>query len=215
VTTPRKAIKARYDAVLARERRQARAVAFSAFESRPFSVWEVLFIPVLVINYLNKARLRDHFVDNFLFTKQLALRGALDLAYGDVNREQVRARIVDETDRLLRETPRDLYAEPIRDAQLAEIELLLDHDLRLLAVEGRKADDLIRAAYPLRSEYEAHLELLLERERAVSRAAMETLGSRADPSLAPRMHAACERIRAKETGRIYGDADDPRTLGPA
>jgi hypothetical protein len=87
-------------------------VAFSAFESRPFSVWEVLFIPVLVINYLNKARLRDHFVDNFLFTKQLALRGALDLAYGDVNREQVRARIVDETDRLLRETPRD----PVRRA---------------------------------------------------------------------------------------------------
>ena len=201
--TERATYKRRYDAILARERRQARAVALTVFELEPISVWEVIILPLLVINHVRQKQIRDLFVDNFVFTKRLAAQGALDLMRGDRTPDEVDQKVEDETEALIRATPSHLYGHEIREAQIHEIEAVRAHDQRLLEVEGEDYEDLVRHAYRDRREYEAYLDELLAHERKVSDAAIRTLQATADPSLANRMHAACREIRQREAGRIY------------
>lgn len=196
-------IKKRYDAVLAREQRQARAIALTVFDLEPISVWEVIILPLLVINYMRQKQTRDLFVDNFVLTKKLALQGALDLARGDRTPEEVDQKIHEETEALVRATPNHLYGHEIRLAQVDEIELVRDHDVRLLEVEGDDYDSLVRRAYASKADYEAYLDQLLQLERGVSDAALRTLQGTADPGLATRMHAACNEIRQREADRIF------------
>jgi hypothetical protein len=150
--------------------------------------------------------LRELFAANFLFTKKLALARALDLALGDRTRSQARETVREETDRLLAETPDDLYCEAIRDRQLVEIEVLLDHFVRLLGAEGSDHGTLVRHAYRTREDYAAFLGLLRSAEQDVSRASVEALGPRADASLAERMDSAAARIREAEMDRIFSHA---------
>lgn len=200
----REAVKRRYDLVLARERRHARAAALAIFEMENFSVWEVLLVPLLVMSYMRQRGKRDWFVRNYLYTKLMALEGALDLAQGDRTREEVDARVKAQTDKVFASDEAHVYGKPIQQAQLEEVRYLVDHDLRLLDARGEDYEALVRSAYPMRSDYRAHLEGLAEREQSVTDSALAVLGERGDPSLVKRMHEVFCTIRDQETDRIYG-----------
>ena len=181
-------------------------MALDVFPAKQISVWEVIVLPLLVMNHVARRNTRDAFVANYLFTKNLALKGALDLATQDRTRDEVLNRIREETDRILEATPKELYGPAIRDAQLAEIELEMDHAVRLLGVEGDSSDALIRAAHADRTAYDAFLASLDKAERAVSEAAVRTLGSQGDPGVARRVHEATDGMRTREADRVFGAA---------
>jgi hypothetical protein len=194
----------RFRLILARERGRASAIARAVFETKPFSVWEVLVPFVLIYNLTQRSRLREHFAANWLFTKKLALEGALDVARGSRSLEEVRARIDAETARVLASTPPDLYSEEIRERQREEIDMLIDHYVRLLGAEGEDHAALVRAAYGSRVEYESLLDRIAAAEREVSAASVRTLRAKGDPDVARRMEAAAARLRAAEAAEIFG-----------
>lgn len=203
----REAVKARYDLVLARERRHARAAALAIFPLEPFSAWEVMLLPLLVISAMRQKGRRDWFVKNYLFTKRIALEGALDLANHDRSTEEVERRAKEETDRVFTSEEAQVYGPAIQAAQLVEIRCLRDHDLRLLDARGDDYDALVRHAYRDRQEYETFFEALEEREREVTAQALEVLGSKGDRALVTRIHEVSHTIRQKEADRIFGTSE--------
>ena len=197
-------LKDRYDAILAREGRHASAVSFPVFPEPQVSVWEVVVLPLLVINYMRRKGLREQFRESYLYTKRIALARALDLAREHATPEEAWAKVEETTKQVQAETPDPLYPEPYRQAQLKEIRLLMDHYGRLLQAEGDDYDDLVRSAYPDRTEYESFSEELMEMECAVTQIALDNLEHAADSTLPERLHDACDEVRAREAERIYG-----------
>ena len=166
-------------------------------------MWEVIVIPLMVINHVRQRQMRDLCVENFLVPKRLALGAALDTARGDRSRDAARAWIHAETQKTRESADEALYADAVREAQHLEMDWLLDHDLRLLDAEGETYHDLVKAAFD-RAGYEQAMAELLVLEKAVSEAALKSLPIAADPEVAARLHAALAEIRTNETERIFG-----------
>jgi hypothetical protein len=194
--------KAKFRAILAQERSWAASVARSWTKPRPISVWEVL-IPVLLVFLYAKSRTdREVMIQNLLFTKEQALRAALDSLERGTGPDESMAPFFEKTQPLL-DAGADIYSEEIRRAQVEEIRLLRTHYLDLLRAEGDDFDALVRNAYATRDAYEAFLARLSSAETAVNRAAMETLGRRGDPGQVTRMEENYDRLRASAARRIF------------
>lgn len=85
-----------------------------------------------------------------------------------------------------------------------EINLLLDHYLKLLGAEGNSYEALVKDAYQNRDNYEAFLRELVPVERAVNRAAIQTVGaSETAYEIVSGMERATERIRAEQAEKIF------------
>jgi hypothetical protein len=195
-------LKTKFRAVLARERSWATSVARNWIKPRPISVWEVL-IPVLLVFLYAKSRTdREVMVQNLLFTKEQALRAALDSLEEGTEPEESMAPFFAKTQPLL-DAGEAVYSEAIQRAQLEEIRLLRAHYLELLRAEGDDHDTLVRNAYASREAYEAFLARLRSAEAAVNRAALETLGPRGDSNQVARMEETYDRLRAASADRIF------------
>jgi len=85
-----------------------------------------------------------------------------------------------------------------------EINLLLDHYLKLLEAEGNSYESVVKNAYQTRDNYEAFLRELTLTEKAVNRAAIQTVGKTETASeLISGMEKATEGIRTKEAEKIF------------
>ena len=195
-------LKAKFRAILKQERAWAFSVARSWTKPRPISVWEVL-IPVLLVFLYAKSRTdREVLVQNLLFTKEQALRAALDSLERGAGPDESMAPFFERTRSLL-DAGSDIYSEEIQRAQVEEIRLLREHYLALLRAEGDDFDALVRNTYPTRDAYERFLARLGSAEAAVNRAALETLGPRGDEGQVARMEETYERLRAAAAERIF------------
>ena len=189
--------------VLSHETSLAFRVSHEVVPSPPVTPWEVLIPIFLIFNYVRRKQGREWFVANHLFTKKLALEGAFDLVRGLRNREEIRACIEADTAKTLEQIEGGVYTEAIRSKQLSEMEVLTDHYVALLSAEGRTYEELARSAYRERVEFERAMESLLDAERAVTAAAQEVLGERADPAFAARLTAASERVRMEDVEQVF------------
>ena len=195
-------LETKFRTILAQERSWATSVARNWTKPRPISVWEVL-IPVLLVFLYAKSRTdREVMVQNLLFTKEQALRAALETLEEGTGPDESMAPFFEKTQPLL-DAGEAVYSEEIRQAQLEEIRLLRAHYLDLLRAEGKDYDTLVRNAYGAREQYEAFLARLESAESAVNRAALETLGPRGDPSQVGRMEETYDRLRAASAERIF------------
>lgn len=142
---------------------------------------------------------------NLLFTRKLALDAARDviagkdpaLAMGSVERA---------TRNLLDREKRGVYTEKVRRKQLMEIELLLAHYLRLLRADGRNPKDLVRACYPDRKAYLAHLGRLHEAEQGVIQASIATVRKGSKQERArwfQRLSEISMQLRQEEAERFF------------
>lgn len=197
---------AKYKRILSHERTWAYALAAALRRQRPITVWEVLMPLFLVFNYARAGADRDFMAQNFLFTKEPALKAAFDILKRGRQRDAVRADIEAKTGRILAEDKGGLYSEAIRAAQLREIDLLTDHYLKLLAANGSDYASLVSAAYPAKEGYLHFLNALEAAERDVSDAALDTLGPRGDPGFAAAVQLHSVRLRIAEADTIYGTA---------
>lgn len=199
----RKALDKRYRAILAQERSWAVSVARMVIKPRPISVWEFLIPVLLIFSFAKTKSEKEVIIQNLLFTKQLALEAALHMAKNGLNREEVLFSIKDKTSSLVNTVEDGIYSEEIRQKQLKEINLLIDHYGRLLNAEGENYASLVINVYQAPESFTNFLAQLKALEKEVNLAAMQTLGSRADPELVAGMEETTDRVRMVVAQKIF------------
>jgi len=196
-------LKKKYEIILAREKRMANSVAWQFVKPKPFSVWEVLIPIIFILGFIRSKEQRETFAQNLMFTKKTALEAAFAMLKKGQSKEAAMSRIAAETQDLLTAIPNGVYSDAIRQKQLREIDLLIDHYCRLMRAEGSDYATLVADTYQTREDYASFQGRLALAEREVTQAARETLGSRADHQTAAGIEAAAEKFRQQEVEAIY------------
>jgi len=196
-------IETKYQSILARERSLAKAVASEVIEVKSVSAWEILIPILFLLRFFQIKRSKETFTLNFLFTKKLALEAAFSMADKGKTREEAREQIKEKTGNLLASVRAGLYSSKIRQKQMREMDLLLDHYGRLLHAEGKDYPSLVKNAYRTRENYVALLEELEQAEKEVYQAATQTIKTFSGREIASKMEEATARIRRAELDRFF------------
>jgi len=198
----------KYENILAQENTVAKSVARSVIGESSVTVWDVLIPIIFVFNVLKFKRAREIFALNFLFTKKLALQGAFDMIKTGQSREDSLAQIRNRTSEILASDKKAIYSIKIRQKQMREVELLLDHYTRLLNSEGKDYSSMIRNAYLTRKGYVAFAKQLEGIEKEVNRAAGQTVKTASAPDIILKMEEATARLRAAEAETIFPSTNE-------
>lgn len=166
------AIHKKRDIILSYEESFARAIAQAMVVRRPITVWHFLIPFIFIFHLLRMKREVESFTKNFLYTKKITLDAALDINKGE-DRQNRLSRIEDETRGWL--IAHDLHSWGIHQGQMAQVNLLVDHYLKLLDAEGDSYSSLVRNTYKTRKEYESFLNQLNSIGREIDRAVYEIL----------------------------------------
>jgi hypothetical protein len=196
-------LKKKFDLILSREQRLARAIALKAIRPKPLSVWEVMVPVIFIMGYMRAKADREVFSQNMLFTKKLALEAALDMIRKETSQADALVKIEHKTKDLLSSVPDGIYSEEIRREQLKEIELLIAHFCRLIQAQGRDYAALVVNAYQSLDGYRRFNDQLAAAESAVTQAARRTLGHKTDEEMAAKIELAAERLRRQEAETIF------------
>jgi len=194
----------KHESILAYERSLAKAVASAVIESRPLSVWEITIPILFVANFFRFKRSREVFTLNFLFTKKLALEAAYDMIKKGHGKDEAMSRIKEKTKTVLASDQKGIYSQKIRQRQLKEMELLIDHYRRLLEAEGKDYTSMMRNAYRTRENYDKFLGKLKGAEIEVNMAAKQTVKISTASNLVSKMEKAAEKIRLARAEKIFG-----------
>jgi hypothetical protein len=195
----------KYENILSKERSLAKTVANTVIGQNPVAVWDVLIPIVFLFGFLKFKRARETFALNFMFTKELALEAAFDMIKKGETKEKAMARIKDKTSHLLASDQKGIYSVKIRQKQMREIELLVDHYHRLLNAEGKTYPSMVKHGYGSRKDYAAFLKQLEQAEKEVNRAATQTLRTSSAPEIVSKMEEAADRVRSAEVEKIFGE----------
>lgn len=194
----------KHESILSQERSVAKAVTSAVIESKPLTVWEIT-IPILFIaNFFRFRRSREIFTLNFLFTKKLALDAAFDMIKEGQDKEEAVARIKVKTKEILASDNKGIYSQKIRQRQMKEIDLLIDHYRKLLEAEGKDYASMMKNAYHTRENYNAFLVRLKQAEKEVNTAAQQTVKVATAYDLVSKMEKAAERTRSARAEKIFG-----------
>ena len=196
-------LKKKLGVILTHEQSLARSVAVSVIRPKPLSVWEVLIPIIFIMMFMKSREEREVFIQNLMFTKKMALEAALEMTRDQQSVEEVMAPIEEQTRELVAATPDSIYSDQIRQEQLNEVRLLIDHYSRLLNAEGKDFRSLLLSAYPTHSGYARFLKQLEAAEAQVTAAARRTLGAQTDTGTLARIETAVNSIRIKEAKEFY------------
>ena len=200
----------KYKIILEHERSMARAVAGSLIQPKPISVWEVMIPVIFILNFAKTKQSREVFIQNHLFTKNMALKAAFDMFKKELNKQAVMESIESQTQKTLSSVPDSIYSDEIRREQIKEIELLIDHYGKLFKADGENYAGLVVSAYQIRENYAAFLRQLKAAENDVMMAARRTLGDQADSrAVGSRLEELTDRIRAAGVGKIFDPDSRP------
>jgi len=194
----------KYEKILSQERSLAKTVANGVIGQNPVGVWDVLIPIVFLFNFLSFKRARETFALNFMFTKKLALEAAFNMIKRELNKEEAMTQIKDKTSQILASDKKGIYSVKIRQKQMREIELLIDHYYRVLNAEGKDYATMVKNTYKNRKDYAAFIMQLEQVEKEVNRAATQTLRTSSAPDIVSKMEEATDRMRAAEVERIFG-----------
>ncbi len=196
----------KHENILAQEKALAKSVASVVIGQSPITAWDVLIPIIFIFNVLKFKRAREIFTLNFLFTKKLALQGAFDMVKKGQSREDVLGQIRDQTSQILASDKKGIYSIKIRQKQMREMDLLLDHYFRLLNAEGKDYRSMVRHAYRTRQDFAAFVKELEGIEKEVNRAASQTVGTASAPDIVSKMEETAGRLRATQVETIFGTA---------
>jgi hypothetical protein len=194
----------KYENILSQERSLGRTVANAVIGQNPVAVWDVLIPIVFLFSFLKYKRARETFALNFMFTKKLALEAAIDMIKRGETKEAAMTRIKEKTGQVLASDQKGIYSSKIRQRQMREIDLLIDHYHRLLKAEGKNYPSMVKNAYGSRKDYAAFLKQLDQVEKEVNRAATQALRTSSASGIASKMEETTERIRRAEIETIFG-----------
>ena len=193
----------KHENILTQEKALAKTVASAVIGQSPVTVWDVLIPIVFVFNVLKFKRAREIFTLNFLLTKKLALQGAFDMTKTSQSREDALAQIRNRTSEILASDKKGIYSIKIRQKQMREVELLLDHYYRLLNADGKDYSSMVRNAYSTRKDFVAFVKQLEGIEKEVNRAAGQTVKTASAPDIISKMEEATAWLRAAEAEDIF------------
>jgi len=194
----------KYKLILEHERSMARAVAGSLIQPKPISVWEVMIPVIFIFNFAKTKQSREIFIQNHLFTQNMALKAAFDMFKKEITKLAVMESIESQTQKTLSSVPDSIYSDEIRREQIKEIELLIDHYGKLFKADGENYAGLVVGAYQTRENYAAFFKQLKVAENDVMMAARRKLGDQADSrQAAGRLEEITDRIRAAEVEKFF------------
>lgn len=196
-------LKKKFDLILSREQRMARVIALKAIRPKPLSVWEVTIPVIFIMGYMRAKADREVFSQNMLFTKKMALEAAFDMIRKETHKADALIKIEHKTKELMSSLPAGIYSEGIRREQLKEIELLIDHYLKLLRADGKDYPALVLGAYSQPKDYLDFQQALSSLEKQVARAASRTLGAQTDAAMLSRIESATDELRSAEIQKIF------------
>ena len=199
----------KYKVILAKEESMARKMALSLIKPKQLTVWEIMIPVIFILNFAQRKNSREVFIQNQMFTKKMALDAALDMRKKDISKETVMAQIDARTKELVASVPGGIYSDNIRQQQLNEVDLLIDHYARLLNADGADYVSLVTHAYPTAAHFSSFLETLHLAEKAVMSAAHQTLGDKADTKTAARIESIIESMRSAEVNTLYPTSSQP------
>jgi len=201
----------KFNVVLRYEQELASGLASRVMEKPQVSVWMFLF-PFVLIPFMQRVQQFQEslnlFSRGYLFTKQLALDAALKVGTeGRSNKDAVA-----EAALLVRRGDQNSgsgfvdYRQKVRERQIEEIELLIDHYHALLSSSGDSYSLLVVGAYKYRENYLEFLKQLEEAEKQVNQASIKAYGSEVEnlPDIIAKMELALATFRADETCKIFG-----------
>lgn len=200
---PQKAVDTKYKIIMEHERSMARAISGSLIQSKPISVWEIMIPVIFILNFAKIKQSREVFVQNHLFTKNMALKAAFNMFKKGLSKQDIMDSIESQTQKTLSSVPDSIYSDEIRREQLKEIELLVDHYRKLFRADGEDYAVLVIGAYQTRENYAAFFEQLKVAENDVMMAARRTLGNQADNQAAGRLAEITDQIRIAGVDKIF------------
>ncbi|WP_146164844.1 NF038143 family protein [Desulfonatronum sp. SC1] len=178
------------------EQNFARELARRVVEKPRLTIWRVLFPPLLMYHYLKLREYRtdlESFAKGVVRSKTLAMESALeetttgkkDVTYKNASGVQ------------------DLESAPgqirLRNAQVAEVELLKAHYLKLLRSQGSSYQALIKKTYKTSGEYRRFLTKLAQAEDAVQKEVLHQLQTSTT--------AQVVSLKMRETAKILRDEE--------
>jgi hypothetical protein len=199
----------KYKIILEKEQSMARTLALSLIKPKTLTVWEIMIPVIFILNYVKLKHSREIFVQNQMFTKKMALDAAMDMKKKDVPKDTVMAQIDAKTKELVASVPGGIYSDDIRQQQLNEIDLLIDHYGHLLNAPGTDYTSLVTKSYQTAAAYSSFLDALKSAEKAVMNAAHRTLGSTADTETAAKIESITASMRAAEVSNLYSPPSQP------
>jgi hypothetical protein len=190
------------------ELRQTNQIAKNLIDSRPLKFsWKLLVFPVFIYHYIRYVKRLSVLRKNLFFTKQLALGAAQNIYQGKERAWEIRQLEI-KTKEILDKEKQGFYTEKIRNKQLNELKLLVDHYIDLLGTNQTSYSDIIKAKYSSKGSYLAFLNKLQKTEEEVIQAAITTMrkGTKKERRLwFDKVRAATKKIRQQEADRIYGE----------
>jgi len=194
----------KYENILTRERKLAKAVARRVVKLPDVTVWAFMVPLIFLFNFLRYKRATEAFTLNFLFTKKLALEAALDVVKKGHGRQEALDRIHDKTTNILSADKRGIYSEKIRRKQMMEINLLLDHYIRLLEAEGKSYEAMMENTYQSIDNYQAFLRELALAEKSVNLTALQTVErTKEAQDMISEMEEAAQSLRTEQAEKIF------------
>ena len=188
----------------------AQGLAASLIRPKQLTVWEIMIPVIFILNYVKLKHSREILVQNQMFTKKMALDAALDMKKKERSKAAVMEQIQAKTKELLTSVPGGIYSDDIRQQQLKEMDLLIDHYSKLLNAEGQDYAALVTSAYPSVAEYSSFFSQLQMAETEVMEAAQRTLGSQTDMATAEKIESITETMRAAEVNKIFPSNPQPQ-----
>ncbi|UCF83377.1 MAG: NF038143 family protein [Desulfobacteraceae bacterium] len=192
--------------ILKHETKQANRIARNLLETKKAKLgWRALLLPSLLADYIRFRKRLIVIRKNLLFTKRLASNAAWEI-FGGKNRVVEERLIEIKTKELLDKERKGLYVEKVRRKQLHEIELLIDHYLRLLNSNETNHANMIRGSYQSKKKYLSFLNELQQIEKEVIQVSIMSVrkGSKKDRlSWFKKVQETSNKVRMEEVERIF------------
>ncbi|MGD2269200.1 MAG: NF038143 family protein [Desulfobacterales bacterium] len=162
-----------YDMIRMAEEQFAREVTLGVIVQKPLKLWQSLIPGMFIIDFLRRGRAIRQYTKYYLFPRNLAFDAARSLGEGQ-DQAAVNSRTEEDVSTWL--SSLDLNSPDLLQAQLAVVNLLTDHYLKILNTQGNSYALLIKDAYKNRESYLAYLDRLTAAEKEVDRKILEKWG---------------------------------------
>ena len=197
-----------YRAIEKYESRQNDKIAKKLIDDKKIKFsWRTIVFPLFIydyIRYFNRLRVLRK---NLFFTKQLALGTAQNIYQGKERAWETRLLEI-KTKEILDKEKKGFYTEKIRNKQLNEIELLVDHYIDLFNSKQSSYADALKAKYSSKGSYLGFLNKLQKVEAEVIQAAIITMrkGTKKERRLwFEKVKQVTRKNRIQEADRIYSE----------
>jgi hypothetical protein len=169
--------------------------------------WRIIVFPFSIYDFIRYRRRLHVLRKNLFFTKQFALAASNNIHQGKDRAWEIR-QIEIRTKDILDKEKKGFYTEKIRNKQLREIAILIDHYLDLISSNQPSYKDAIKAKYTSKGRYLTFLNSLQKAEEEVIQAAITTMrkGTKKERRMwFNKVRAATKKTRMETADRIYSE----------